>query len=447
MNLSVDIRPSVPLGSALVESEREQAAPRPGRNRTAQTTWQSAIPHAPDYALLTITLALLCVGIVMVYSASLVVGYAEFGDQAYFFQRQLLWSGLGLAVMFLFMRIPYRHWRRVSLLGLLVSVGLLVAILVPGLGSQALGATRWIQVGGVKIGQPSELAKVVIVLYMADWLAHKGQRVREFGYGLVPFAVVLSLIVALLIKQPDMGTALVIIATAVSIFYVSGASLLQLLPCGAAAVGVLGWLAMTSGYRHGRIEAFIDPWRDPSNSGYHIIQSLIALGTGGIRGVGLGVSRQKFGLLPFPYTDSIFAVIGEELGLIGCTAILALFLLLAYRGLLAARRAPDSFGALLAVGISCQIAVQAFLNIAVVTSTVPFTGITLPFVSYGGSSMLVSFAAMGILLNVTQYGRDRKEAVGEESPAAPASRRRHRWPPLSGAGRGAGRQRPATRRG
>nr|ALG05243.1 stage V sporulation protein E [uncultured bacterium 5E7] len=400
--------------------------------------------HAPDYGLIVITLALLCIGIVMVYSASVVASYAEFGDQTYFFQRQLIWSAVGVVVMFGFMRVPYHWWRQVSLLALVVSVGLLVAVLVPGLGTTALGATRWIRIAGIPVGQPSELCKVTLAIYMAAWLAGKGERVREFSYGTLPFIAILGLIVALVMKQPDMGTALMIIGTAVIIFFVAGANLLQLLPIGAAGGLAMAFLALTSGYRQGRLTAFLDPWAHPEDSGYHVVQSLIALGAGGVRGLGLGDSRQKFGLLPFPYTDSIFAVIGEELGLVGCTVVLALFLALAYRGLRTAWRAPDMFGALLAIGISCQMAMQAFINIAVVTSTVPFTGITLPFVSYGGSSMVVSFAAMGILLNVTKYTQER---AYEQNPAPAAERRRHWWTRVPHARRGAVSPRAALARG
>jgi len=403
--------------------------------------------HAPDYALVIVTLALLCIGIVMVYSASLVVSYAQYGDQTYFFQRQLLWSALGVVVMFLVMRVPYGWWRRLSVIGLALSVILLVAVLVPGLGTDVLGATRWIKIGSFTIGQPSELCKVTLAIYMADWLARKGERVREFGYGLVPFLVVLLVITGLVMRQPDMGTALVIIGTAVTIFFVAGADLLQLLPIGAVGVLGLAALTMTSGYRHGRINAFLDPWADASNTGYHVVQSLIALGAGGVQGLGLGDSRQKFGLLPFPYTDSIFAVIGEELGLVGCCVVLVLFLLLAYRGLRTARLAPDRFASLLAIGISCQMALQAFLNIAVVTSTVPFTGITLPFVSYGGSSMLVSFAAMGILLNVTKFTQEsHRHATIQTNVEAAAERRRHWWARLPSARHRAGRPRAVLAR-
>ncbi len=405
-------------------------------------------PHAPDYGLIIITLALLCIGIVMVYSASLVASYAEHGNQTYFFQRQLLWCAVGVVTMFLFMRIPYYLWQRISLLAMVVSVGLLVAVLIPGIGSTVLGATRWVRIGEVGL-QPSELCKVTLAIYMAAWLSKKGERVREFGYGLVPFVVILALIVALIMKQPDMGTALVIIGTAVTIFFVSGANLLQLIPVGLVGAGGMAMLAFNSSYRHGRLTAFMDPWAYSEDSGYHVVQSLIALGSGGIQGLGLGDSRQKFpGLLPFPYTDSIYAVIGEELGLVGCTVVLALFLLLAYRGLRTAWRARDGFGSLLAIGISCQMVLQAFLNIAVVTSTVPFTGITLPFVSYGGSSMLVSFAAMGILLNVTKYTKEHaNDEVTVTAPALAAERGRHWWARVPHARRGASSPQPAFARG
>ncbi|MHB8618390.1 MAG: putative lipid II flippase FtsW [Chloroflexota bacterium] len=417
--------------------------------------------HSPDYGLLVITLALSCIGIVMVYSASLMAGFTEHNNQAYFFQRQLLWCALGLAVMFVLMWLPYRVWRGLSLVGLIVSIGLLVAVLLPGLGKTELGATRWITIGHLRVGQPSELCKVTLVIYLADLLARKGERVKDFAHGFVPFAVILLTIFFLVMKQPDMGTALVIVASAVTIFYVSGASLGQIIPAGAIGMIGLALLTLSSGYRLGRVTAFMDPWKNPTTSGYHIIQSLIAIGAGGIGGLGLGGSRQKYGMLPVPYTDSIFAVLGEELGLIGSCLVLVLFLLVAYRGLRTARLAADRFGSLLALGISCQMTFQAFLNIAVITATVPFTGITLPFVSYGGSSMLVSFAAMGILLNVTKYTREHSPApAGKEArsdtvdepahqdndPAA-AGRRRHRWPRLSGAGRGSGRPRPALVRG
>ncbi len=290
---------------------------------------------------------------------------------------------------------------------------------------------------------------MTLAIYMAAWLSSKGSRVREFGYGLIPFVAILALVVGLVMRQPDMGTALVIVVTAVTIFFVSGASLLQLIPVGLIGAGGMAMLALQSSYRHSRLTTFLDPWAHPEDAGYHVIQSLIALGAGGIRGLGLGDSRQKFGLLPFPYTDSIFAIIGEELGLVGCSIVLVLFLLLAYRALKTARRVPDAFGSLLAIGIGCQMAMQAFLNIAVVTSTVPFTGITLPFESYGGSSMLVSFAAMGILLNITKYTQEEhsRYEVAQDSAAAAAGGRGHWWARLSHARRGARRSQPALARG
>ena len=424
VNTLVNIRPRVPLGNA-ADPIRQQVNVRPRPAPTRPEATASSAPHAPDYTLVMITLALLCIGVVMVYSASLMAAYKTYNDQAYFFQRQLIWCALGLVVMLLLMRVPYQMWRRFSIVALLGSVALLIAVFIPGLSGNALGATRWIELHNVKIGQPSELIKITLVLYMADWLARKGERVRDFAYGLAPFAIILCLILGLIIKQPDMGTAIVIGATAFAIFFVSGANLRQLLPL--TLLGAAGFLvlALESKYRQGRLSSFMNPWKDPTNTGYHVVQSLIALGDGGIRGLGLGASQQKF-WLPFPYTDSIFAIIGEELGIIGGVGVLLLFLLLAYRGLRAARLAPDAFGSLLAIGISCQLVIQALLNVAVVTSTLPFTGITLPMVSYGGSSMLVSFASMGVLLNVTKYSRDRKEEAAEATASA-HRRGRERW--------------------
>ncbi|MGH2469399.1 MAG: FtsW/RodA/SpoVE family cell cycle protein, partial [Chloroflexota bacterium] len=282
MNTLVNIRPRVPLGSA-PDPVRRRVDIRPRGAAQLGEAGAPSAPHAPDYTLVVITLALLCIGVVMVYSASLMAAYKAYNDQAYFFQRQLIWCTLGLVVMLLLTRVPYYAWRRFSIVALLGSVALLVAVFLPGLSGHALGATRWIEVHNIKIGQPSELIKITLVLYMADWLARKGERVRELAYGLAPFAIILCLILGLIIKQPDMGTAIVIGATAFAIFFVSGASLRQLLPL--TLLGAAGFLvlALESKYRQGRLSSFMNPWSDPTNTGYHVVQSLIALGDGGIR--------------------------------------------------------------------------------------------------------------------------------------------------------------------
>ncbi|HET7768711.1 MAG TPA: putative peptidoglycan glycosyltransferase FtsW, partial [Chloroflexota bacterium] len=291
--------------------------------------------------------------------------------------------------------------RALSVPALLGAIGLLAAVLIPGLGSEVYGAQRWISLGQFQL-QPSELAKLALILYVAHWLTAKREQVSEFANGLLPFGVLMAIVVALLMKQPDMGTTIVIVTTAVAIFFVAGASLSHLVllsGVGAFAGVLLIWIAP---YRMARFTAFVDPWANPQAASYHVVQSLLAFGAGGATGVGLGVGRQKFFHLPFPHTDSIFAVVGEELGLIGTIPLVLAFLFFAYRGLRIAWYAPDQFGRLLAVGVTGGIAFQAMLNMAVLTSSVPFTGITLPFISYGGSSLISTLAACGVLLNVSR---------------------------------------------
>jgi cell division protein FtsW len=290
--------------------------------------------------------------------------------------------------------------------------------------------------------QPSEFAKVALVLYMAHWLSTKREQVRNFTYGFVPFTVLLAVMVALLLKQPDMGTAFVVVTTATAVFFAAGAHLMQLSVLVACAALAVVPLIRFAPYRMERFLAFLDPWSKPLASGYHVVQALLALGDGGITGVGLGVGRQKFLYLPFPHTDSIFAVIGEELGLVGTLAVLSLFVFFAYRGLRVAWYAPDQLGRLLATGVTCGITFQALINMGVLTSSLPFTGITLPFISYGGSSIIATLAACGILLNVSRQTTTADVHVAkitQAAPALPASRdrlwRRHRRPHLSGAGR------------
>jgi cell division protein FtsW len=374
---------------------------------------------SPDYVLLLTIAGLLLFGLVMVYSASVVAAYTAYRNQFYFLGKQLLSAGIGLAALLVLMRIDYHYLRAVSVPGLVLAVVLLAAVLLPGIGSEVYGAQRWIVVGSFQL-QPSELAKLALVVYVAHWLTTKREQVSDFAYGLVPFGVLMMVIVALLMKQPDMGTTTVVVTTAVAIFFAAGASLLHLSLLG--AIGAFGFAVMVrlAPYRVERVLAFIDPWANPLKTGYHVVQSLLAFGAGGVTGVGLGVGRQKFMYLPFPHTDSIFAVVGEELGLLGTVSVVLAFVFFAYRGLRVAWYAPDQFGRLLAVGVTCGIAFQAMVNMAVLTSSVPFTGITLPFISYGGSSLIVTLAACGMLLNVS------RQTVSHRSDGA-ASSSRWRW--------------------
>jgi cell division protein FtsW len=371
----------------------------------------------PDYLLLGCTIALLVLGTLMVYSASFVVAHNEFSDDAYFLIRQLLWVGIG-SVAFLFgMTVDYHRWRSVSLVLMLVCIALLIAVLIPSIGSRSYGASRWLRLGSFFQIQPSELAKIAIVLYLADWLARRGSIVREFGKGLLPFAIIVTLVAGLVELQPDLGTMSIIVGAAACVFFVAGANLMHIGMLG--CVGVLAGLALVSrmsSYRQDRIAAFLDPWSDIQGSGWHTAQGLIALGSGGPLGRGLGESFQKFYWVPNAHTDAIFAIIGEELGFLGSVGLLVLFGILAWRGFLIAFRAPDSFGRLFATGLTCMLTLQALVNIAVVTNSVPYTGITLPLVSFGGSSTVISLLAVGLLLNISRFNGLQLPQEVDEAP-------------------------------
>ncbi len=372
----------------------------------------------PDIALLVVTVILLVIGVEMVYSASFVVAQKEYGDSTYFLSKQVIWALVGTALMAAAALVDYHQLERLSVPMMVVAVVAMVLVLIPGVGVGNYGATRWLRIGPLPQIQPSEFAKLALIVYMSAWLARKGKRVKELTYGFVPFALLLVTVTALIMAQPDMGTSFVVVATAGCLFFVAGANLLHFLV--AAAGGVIGfvYLIVHSGYRSARIQAFLNPWADPRDTGWHTIQTLIALGSGGITGLGLGASRQKFFYVPNAHTDAIFAIIGEELGLIGATSVILLFALLAWRGFVIAFKAPDRFGRLLATGVTCMILVQAVTNIAVVTNTIPYTGVTLPFISFGGSSLAVCLAGVGLLLGVSRHDRlvpsnggERKEVV------------------------------------
>ena len=353
-----------------------------------------------DSVLLVIVLALLCIGLVMVYSSSSFLAAQAYGDASYFFQKQLLFAFLGVIAMLITMRIDYRLWRKVSLVGLAVIVPLLIVVLI--FGRSIYGASRWLSIGSITLFQPSELAKLVLALYIADWLARKGNQVGTFLYGLAPFIILVGIILGLVLLENDMGTAIIIAGLATAMFFTAGANILQFL----LAMGCGGLIFMAEalkGYRLYRLIGFLNPFKNVTSINLQLYQSLLALGSGGWLGVGLGASRQKTGYLPFPYIDSIFAIIGEELGFIGCLIIVALFLGLAFRGFRLARRTQDVYGALLATGITTWLVLQAIINIGSTTGTIPYTGVPLPFISYGGTSLVISLTAVGILLNISRY--------------------------------------------
>lgn len=360
---------------------------------------------APDFIIFVAVTVLLGIGVVMVYSASAVESYATYGDSQHFLKRQLLWALLGLGAMIVTMNIDYWHLRKLSRIGLVGSLALLALVLVPGVGRSVNGATRWIVVGGFQF-QPSELMKLALILFLADSLANGKNRVKKFFVGLLPYLAVIGAVFVLVLKEPDLGTALVTAGTAIVVLFIGGAQFAQLAGLATVALPALLWVALSEPYRRARMLSFLNPWADRLNTGYHIIQSLYAIGSGGIFGLGLGKSRQKFFYLPEQHTDFIFAILGEELGFIGCAVVLGLFFLFLWRGYRVAINAPDTFSSILAAGLTTLIAIQALMNIAVVTASIPITGVPLPFISYGGASLTISLVGIGVLLNISRYTSD-----------------------------------------
>lgn len=361
-------------------------------------------PGPVDHVLVLAVFLLLGVGLVMVYSASVVEAETQMGDGFFYLRRQLIWALVGLVMMYMVMHI--RHWQWARWAPTLLVLGLigLVAVLVPGIGSEVGGVRRWIDLKIVAI-QPSEIMKIVLVIWLADFLTRRQDRLHHFRQGLGPPLLILAVVFGLIMLEPDLGTALAIAATVVLMLFVAGARVWHLIGLGLCAVPAVLALIWLEPYRMRRLTAFLDPWQDAQDAGYQIIQSLYALGSGGLFGVGLGRSRQKFFYLPEHHTDFIYAILGEELGFIGAALVLLLFFVLAWRGVRIALAAPDRFSSLLAVGLTTMITVQAAMNVAVVTSSMPITGIPLPFISYGGSNLLPTMLAVGILLGVSRVAR------------------------------------------
>lgn len=359
-------------------------------------------PQSPDFIIFFTVVALLGLGVVMVYSSSAVSAYVNFDDSYYFLKRQIVWVILGILAMFFTMSIDYHAWRRLAKPVMLVTLVLLILVLVPGLGKVVNGARRWLGFGSLYL-QPSEIAKLSMVLFSAESLTRNQDKITSFFRGLLPQLLMLLLIFGLILKEPDLGTALAISGTVFVLLFTAGAKISHLSALG--ITGVVGIIAaiIAEPYRLRRLLAFSDPWSDPLDTGYHIIQSLYAIGSGGLFGVGLGRSREKFLYLPEPHTDFIFAILGEELGFIGTVTVIVLFFLFAWRGMRVAISAPDIFGSVLAAGLTTMIVVQALMNIAVVTASMPVTGIPLPFISFGGSALIFTLAGVGILLNISRY--------------------------------------------
>lgn len=398
MNLAV----SIPhLGPRRAE-EPEVDERVPMVNRTPVKSRAGAVRrerHQADYVILVVVVALTALGILMVYSSSALKGYmSQDADTFATVGPQIQWAILGLVSMAIMMRVDYRWLRIASVPFYVVAIALLVLVFVPQFNIVVGGSARWLRLGPLPAIHPAEIAKLAMVIYLAHWFAGRGHRVGGFWAGTVPFLIIVAPIVALVFKEPDLGTTGVLTLTAFTMFFAAGANLFHLatMVTGGAMVMIAVGLR---GYQLDRIRIWQNPWLDPLGEGFHTVQGLLALGVGGVLGTGLGASRV---FVPNAFNDFIFAEIGQEFGLIGSIGVIGLFLILAYSGVRVALAAPDTFGALLAAGITAWLCLQAFLNIGVVVALLPITGITLPFISAGGSSLIISFAAVGILLSISR---------------------------------------------
>ena len=372
----------------------------------SNSTIDQTLEQGHDWGLLTIIVTRLALGIVMVFSASFAQGFSGYDDPYYFIKRQLLWTGAGLIVMLVAARIPYDIWQRWSVP--LMAVGLVSLLAVVILGTELFGSTRTFFGGSV---QPSEPAKIIIIIYVSAWLASKGERIRQVQVGLVPFSVLMGAVTVLVVTQPDISTAILIVSTASIMFFIAGAELRQLLFITLGG-GVTFWLVIRySDYAYGRLSRYQESlWNPLESAEYQVQRAVEALTLGGPFGRGIGNSEAKLpGYLPISWSDNLFAIIGEEAGILGTLLVIFLFALLAYRGLNTALHAPDTFGMLLATGITSLLTLQAILHTAVIVAAAPPTGVTLPFMSYGGSSLLTALGAAGILLNIHRRSRSSQQ--------------------------------------
>lgn len=359
-----------------------------------------------DYFFIWLLFCILFFGLIMLSSASSVLSYQKFQNTFWYVFRQLLFGIIpGGVLFFLFSRIDYRLWHKYSSFLLCISIGLLIAVFLPGIGFSFGGARRWIHMGSFLI-QPSEVVKLTFLLYLASWFSNRDEKsIKDFSLGFIPFLVLTGIVCFLVVIQPDVGTMAVIALISFSIYFAAGAKISHILVSIGGGFGLFFVLIQTASYRLQRFLTFLHPERDPLGIGYHINQALLAVGSGGLFGRGFGQSRQKFAYLPEVAGDSIFAIIAEELGFILSTLLIALFVVLIWRGLYIAKKSPDRFGLFLCVGVMAWIFFQTFINIGAMLSLMPLTGIPLPFVSYGGSSLVVLLSAMGIVTNVSRQAR------------------------------------------
>jgi cell division protein FtsW len=388
-------KPASPSSTRSSRPSRSSAARPPGPN--------------PGYVVLfALFVVLNLIGLVMVLSASSVTALHNEGSSYYYFERQLMWLAIGSVFFVAALRIDLRRLRSFAVPFLVFTGALLVVVLLPGLGVHANGSSRWIGAGPITL-QPSELAKLAILLFAADLLARRHAWADETRVTLRPVMVAFCVLAGLIMLQPNLGTTIVLASITFSVLFVAGVPLVPLAGWGLAGMAGAAAASMGSSYRRARVLAFLHPWNDPLNTGYQTIQSQVSLASGGWFGVGLGASRAKWGFLPYAHTDFIFAIIGEELGLFGALLVVGLFVALGYLGVRAGLRAPDPFARMLAIGITTWLCVQAFVNIGAVIGVLPITGVPLPFISFGGSSLLATMAAAGLLLNVARRGGQPRE--------------------------------------
>lgn len=354
-----------------------------------------------DYFLLVLVTMLVAIGVVMIYSASAIVALREYKTPYYYLQRQLLWTTVGGAALWAGLRFDYRHYRHLATIIAFFTVFLLVAVLAPPLGSVKAGVRRWVEIGPLSF-QPSELAKLGLVVFLAHVLVKKKEQVRASVAALAPELIVLAACLLLIMFEPDLGSAVTLGVTMAALLFVGGLKKRDLLLAALFGLPAIVYSIAQHPYQKARVLSFWDPWKDPFGSGFQIIQSFLALGRGGVLGLGPAASRQKLFFLPAPHTDFVLAVIGEEMGFAGLATVILLFGLILWRGMRIALRAPDLFGTYLAFGLTFSLFLQVILNAGVVAGLLPTKGLTMPFLSYGGTSLVVSLASIGILLNISQ---------------------------------------------
>lgn len=368
---------------------------------------------APDFKLLAAVYLLLAFGISMLYSASIGFSRMAYHNQYYVFIQQLIFIGLGTVFIILLLTINYHLFKRIARLIIMLSVILLVLVLIPGIGKMVSGSRSWIRYKFLGI-QPSELAKLALIIYLSYIFAKKRMTTQNFFGGYLPTLIIISTIFFLVLLQPDFGTGFVIIVIAGLLSYISGIRTIYLFSTAFGILPIAYFLITRVGYRKMRLLAFINPWADPMDKGYHIIQSIKSFQIGGLTGVGLGKGVQKLWYLPQPHTDFIFSVIGEETGFLGSLLLLVLFIYIVYRAVRIAMNASDRFGFLLASGISIMLSIQILVNLFVNTGLIPVTGLPLPFISYGGSSLLINMISIGILLNISRLARPAEEGTADD---------------------------------